>query len=128
MRGDVTHSTYGNPLSKAKSDRRAKRIAQIAEIGRKAAENKDENLTQRAAASLVAKGADKDAYEFDHDKSTNSRISDVSTALKTGTKIKIKRGGGHNVGIERERITREQGDAAQKYMSKQRRKPDRNTF
>lgn len=123
MKGNVTHDQKGNPLSKAKSDRRAHRIGQIAQLGRKAAENKDEDGIERATSSLVAKGADSDLPMS----SINSRTSNVYTALKTGAKVKIRQGDGSS----EERLEREEGDTKQKYLSKQRRdkkNQDKNTF
>jgi hypothetical protein len=123
MKGNVTHDQKDNLLSKERSDRRAKRIGQIAQIGRDAAKNNDEDRTERAASSLVAKGANSDVPGA----SMNTRTSNVYTALKTGAKVKIKQGGGG----EHERLEREEGDIKQKYLSKQRRGEriqDKNTF
>jgi len=123
MKGSVTHDQKGNPLSREKSERRAHRIGQIVKIGRKAAKNKDEDRTDRAASSLVAKGANSELPMS----SINSRTSNVYTALKTGAKVKINQGGGSS----EERLEREEGDTKQKYMSKQRRdkkNQDKNIF
>lgn len=89
MSGTVTHDGQYNPqpLSAAKSARRADRIGKIVAIGRAAAGKKDEQLTDRVAKSLVAKGADSPSVRG---ASMNTRGSNVSTALKTGDKIKIR--------------------------------------
>ena len=86
MQGTVTRDASGNPLSKERSERRAKRIGQIVAIGRKAAENKDEQLTNRVASSVLAKGA----TAGDENPDDNARSANVRTALKTGGKIKIQ--------------------------------------
>jgi hypothetical protein len=101
MRGTVTHDENGNALSKERSARRAKRIGQIVDIGRKAAakindnpafnlngtansaSNAAFNLVGRATDSLIAKGATADEKE-------NSRGNNVFKALETGGKIKIQ--------------------------------------
>lgn len=89
MKGTVTHDGQYNPqpLSADRSARRAKRIGQIVALGRTAAGKKDEQLTDRVAKSLVAKGADSPSVRG---ASMNTRGSNVSTALKTGDKIKIR--------------------------------------
>ena len=101
MRGTVTHDENGNPLSKERSARRAKRIGQIVDIGRKAAAKTNDNaafnlagtansasnaafnLAGRATDSLIAKGATADEKQ-------NSRGNNVFKALETGGKIKIQ--------------------------------------
>ena len=86
MRGTVTQDEYGNALSPEKSDRRRKRIGQIVAIGRAAAGKEDETLTDRVTSSLVAKGADSPRVRG----ASHMTGSNVSTALKTGDKIKIR--------------------------------------
>lgn len=127
MKGTVTHDEKGNPLSKAKSDQRAKRIGQIVQIGRNAAKNKNKDLMDRAANSAVAKGANSDVPGA----SMNSRTSNVIHALSTGAKIKINQG----ADSYKERGERIEGDEEQKFVSKQRRddlaakkNKDKNTF
>jgi len=83
MQGTVTRDASGNPLSKERSERRAKRIGQIVAIGRAAGE--DEQLRHRVASSVLAKGA-----TAGEDPDDNARSANVRTALKTGGKIKIQ--------------------------------------
>jgi hypothetical protein len=87
MRGTVTQDEKGNALSADRSARRAKRIGQIVDIGRKAAANTDDkaafDLAGRATDSLIAKGATADQNQ-------NSRGNNVFKALETGGKIRIQ--------------------------------------
>jgi hypothetical protein len=56
MQGDLVTGKDGKPLTTQQSDRRAKRLKQIIDIGVKANKNRDYNLVNRAAHSILAKG------------------------------------------------------------------------
>lgn len=109
--GTVTNDEKGNALSADRSARRAKRIGQIVDIGRKAAANTDDktafDLVGRATDSLIAKGATADQYQ-------NSRGNNVIKALETGGKIRIQQDSPMD-------DTRQQADADQKLRSSLRR-------
>ena len=73
MKGSLTHDEKGNPLSAEKSARRAKRVGQIMDIGRK---TWDEGDRARAAASLVAKNVN---YAGPKDKEEESEVSSYTS-------------------------------------------------
>ena len=103
MRGSVTHDEKGKPLSPEKSARRAKRIGQIVDIGRKAGgydkplppgasmDKGDDLKIHRAALSLVAKGVDvddpKDVLPPDA-MGHQSSYGNVLNALSKGSKLR----------------------------------------
>ena len=83
MQGTATKDEIGRDLSKAQSERRRNRIAQIVAIGREAARKNDGQLRSRVVNSLIAKGA-----TADQDKRT--RDNNLHAALNNDGKIKIQ--------------------------------------
>jgi len=128
MKGSATEDEKGNPLSKERSERRRKRIGQIVDIGRKAAQDRrpgdqtDSYLTRdRAAASLVAKGVNIDDVgdlKYKHEIPTPTVHGMVWDALGSGAKLRA----GHWVS----QSEREDADNRQKMLSRDARTSRRN--
>jgi hypothetical protein len=131
MQGSVTHDETGNPLSPERSARRAKRIAQIVDIGRKAGgydkplppgasmDKGDDLKIHRAALSLVAKGVDvddpKDSAPADV-MGMKSSYANVLDALSKGSKLRAGQNPTKDFGYEDE-DPREVADTRQKSLS-----------
>lgn len=126
MQGDLVTGKDHKPLTTQQSDRRAKRLKQIIDIGVKANKNRDYDLVNRAAYSIMAKGGGRnkdlppehtDRTHYDAVKLAIDTKSSKLAPLGTNPHATIEFGQPQGMSNPKSFVDRSGSDSAQKQLS-----------